>query len=198
MTWRMVRVPGGVLGTAVLLASLGPSTPGCTPQRADKQVTVVHSQAASPSPLPVQQNESVGPQVQYFAARGVLTLIHKPSVQFRVELALTAAQRSRGLMYRSVVPPDTGMLFDMGRHDVHSFWMRNTWASLDMVFLDKSLQVVGWLEQVPTRNDAPRSIGKPSWYVLELAAGTAKAIGLRAGMQFALTRTPDGTALVPP
>jgi uncharacterized membrane protein (UPF0127 family) len=198
MTWRLLDRAGVAPGTAALLVWLGPGGSGCAPQRAEKVVVVPHDAVKDPPATAAQPEKPVGPQVQYFPARGLLTLAHKPSVQFRVELALTAAERSRGLMYRPVVPADTGMLFDMGRHDVHSFWMRNTWASLDMVFLDKALQVVGWLEQVPTRNDAPRSIGKPSWYVLELAAGTAKAVGLQTGMQFVLTRTPDGAANVPP
>jgi uncharacterized membrane protein (UPF0127 family) len=156
MTARLGRWAGGALRAATLVAWLGPGAAACTPQRADKVVAVPQQEGKESPAVGVPQHGPQEPQVRYFPARGVLTLPDKPEVQFRVELAVTAAERSRGLMYRAVIPAGTGMLFDMGRHDVHSFWMRNTWASLDMVFLDKSLRVVGWLEHVPTRNDAPR------------------------------------------
>lgn len=144
--------------------------------------------------------QALAPQssVRYLPLRGVLTLVDRPAVAFRVELATTPAERSRGLMFRREVPADTGMLFDMGEESVHSFWMRNTLASLDMLFLDRSLRVVGVLPNVPTQNDLPRAVGAPSWYVLELAAGTAGKQGIRVGSQFVLRRTANGAVDQPP
>ena len=136
--------------------------------------------------------------IRYFPSRGVLTVRDRPAVQFRIEIARTEAERARGLMFRPVVPQDTGMLFDMGAESIHAFWMRNTLASLDMLFLDRELRVVGLLRDVPTRNDLPRAVDAPSWYVLELAAGTAQRTGLGVGTQFKLRQTADGAADQPP
>ena len=143
-------------------------------------------------------SESHASNVRYFPSRGLLTVRDRPAVQFRIEIARTEAERARGLMFRPVVPPDTGMLFDMGAESIHAFWMRNTLASLDMLFLDRELRVVGLLRNVPTRNDLPRAVDAPSWYVLELAAGTAERTGLGVGTQFNLRQTPDGAVDQPP
>lgn len=158
---------------------------------------------AEPSGAPVRSNEATrpteaNPLVRYLPHRGLLSLDDRPEVRFRVELAGTDAERSRGLMYRRQIPEDTGMLFDMGRQAVHAFWMRNTLASLDMLFLDRELKVVGLLHSVPTENDLPRQVDKSSWYVLELAAGTCARLKLGVGSQFVLQRTADGAADQPP
>src|SRR4051812_6525884 len=53
---------------------------------------------------------------------------------FAVELALTPEQQSRGLMYRLSLPEGQGMLFDFKRAQETSFWMKNTYVPLDMIF----------------------------------------------------------------
>jgi uncharacterized membrane protein (UPF0127 family) len=77
--------------------------------------------------------------------------------------------------------PNEGMLFIFPEASVHSFYMKNTYLPLDMIFLDESMRIVGILHNVPVLNEVSRSIGKPSQYVLELNAGVAKQIGLTEG-----------------
>src|SRR3974377_2500519 len=54
---------------------------------------------------------------------------------FVVELAGTEAERSKGLMFRRELPEGQGMLFDFRPEQDVSFWMQNTYISLDMIFI---------------------------------------------------------------
>src|SRR5262249_46661379 len=54
---------------------------------------------------------------------------------FSVELAVTDAERARGLMFRRELPEGQGMLFDFGRDQDIAMWMKNTFIPLDMVFI---------------------------------------------------------------
>jgi len=84
-------------------------------------------------------------------------------------------------MYRTSMAEDRGMLFDLGVRQVHTFWMHNTCIPLDMIFLDDDGFIVGIAENVPTLNDAPRSVPCPSTHVLEVNAGWSRRHGVRAG-----------------
>jgi uncharacterized membrane protein (UPF0127 family) len=98
-----------------------------------------------------------------------------------VEIARTDAQRARGLMDRASLADDAGMLFLFEETADHSFWMKNTLISLDMIFIDEEGRVVGIVERAEPRTLAPRSVGEPSRYVLEVVGGWARARGVRAG-----------------
>jgi uncharacterized membrane protein (UPF0127 family) len=84
-------------------------------------------------------------------------------------------------MFRRQLDEQGGMLFVFPEQDVHSFWMKNTVLSLDMVFVSADWRVVGILKRVPPMNEEPRRVEQPSQYVLEFQAGTADRIGLVEG-----------------
>jgi uncharacterized membrane protein (UPF0127 family) len=100
-----------------------------------------------------------------------------------VELARDDAARERGLMYRTSMPKDQGMLFSWDDERPRTFWMHNTCIPLDMLYIDKQGRIAGILEQVPTMNDAPRGVPCPVAHVLELNAGWARAHGVAPGMK---------------
>ena len=100
---------------------------------------------------------------------------------FKLEVCANDAQRSLGLMYRRSVPEKSGMIFVFSEERENTFWMKNTYIPLDMVFVDRGMKVVGILENVPPLNEAPRTVGRPSMYVLEFAAGTMKRVGVQPG-----------------
>ena len=87
----------------------------------------------------------------------------------------------RGLMYRTHLPPDEGMLFLMGYEDDHAFWMHNTLISLDLIFIGKDMKVAGVAANAPTKSDKRIQVGAPSLYVLETNAGWAAAHGIGTG-----------------
>ena len=57
-------------------------------------------------------------------------------VELKLQLAIIESERSRGLMYRSTLPENHGMLFLFEKPGKHSFWMRNTQISLDLAYFD--------------------------------------------------------------
>ena len=101
--------------------------------------------------------------------------------RFVVEMALADEERSVGLMHRREMADEAGMLFDFGRDDVVLMWMKNTILSLDMVFIKADGTVANVAERTtPFSLDTIASRG-PVRAVLEVSAGTAKRIGLKAG-----------------
>jgi uncharacterized membrane protein (UPF0127 family) len=99
----------------------------------------------------------------------------------RVELARTGPERARGLMNRTALAEDAGMLFLFDETAEHAFWMMNTLIPLDMIFVDEEGRIVGVVERAEPRTTTPRTVGRPSRYVLEVNGGWAKAHGVAAG-----------------
>jgi len=100
-----------------------------------------------------------------------------------VELVDDRFEISRGLMCRTDMQANWGMLFFMERTRVQSFWMKNTLLPLDMIFIDTNWQIVGVVNNAQPETLNSRSVSTPSRYVLELKSGQAAAYGLRAGVQ---------------
>lgn len=101
--------------------------------------------------------------------------------RFYLELALTAEEQSRGLMFRRHMEPDWGMIFIYPGDRPLSFWMKNTLISLDMIFIHSSGEVMGVVEGAEPLTLTPRTVNRPARYVLELKAGTAAEHGIGAG-----------------
>jgi len=101
--------------------------------------------------------------------------------EFKVELALTPAERSRGLMYRRSMPADHGMLFDFEREEMVSMWMRNTYISLDMLFIRTDGSIARIAQHTEPLSERTISSGEPVRFVLELNAGTSEQLGISAG-----------------
>lgn len=101
----------------------------------------------------------------------------------KLELAVSDAARAKGLMYRKSLSPYDGMFFAFPERKVQKFWMKDTFLSLDLLFLDNDLRVVGILRSLPILNNEVRSVEKPSRYVVELAAGSAERLGITEGSQ---------------
>ncbi|WP_112941750.1 MULTISPECIES: DUF192 domain-containing protein [unclassified Rhizobium] len=100
---------------------------------------------------------------------------------FTVEIADTNEQRQRGLMYRQDMAADAGMIFDFGASKRVQMWMENTVLPLDMLFVDRAGIVRGVKQNaVPYSRDIIDSVS-PVKYVIELNAGAAAKLGLKAG-----------------
>lgn len=95
-----------------------------------------------------------------------------------VELALTPAQQSVGLMHRTAI--EKGMLFVFDGDEYRSFWMKNTLVPLDISFFDSTGAWVSSWRMEPCVSDPCQTYpsGKPAAYALELEAG---GIGSRMG-----------------
>jgi uncharacterized membrane protein (UPF0127 family) len=112
-----------------------------------------------------------------------LTLVtDKGRYAFKVEDADTYKRREIGLMCRTAMAPDRGMLFDFGKPtgDV-AFWMHNTLIPLDIVFIRPDGQVLSIARNARPLDDSPLPAGGAIRAVLELAGGRAAQIGLTPG-----------------
>jgi uncharacterized membrane protein (UPF0127 family) len=92
----------------------------------------------------------------------------------------------RGLMYRTTMNDDRGMLFDLRLREDHKFWMHNTCIPLDLLYVDFDGFVVGIVENAPTLNDESRGVGCASRFVLEVNAGWTRRHGVKAGQRMTL------------
>jgi uncharacterized protein len=100
---------------------------------------------------------------------------------FKAEIADTPALRQQGLMYRKEMAPDEGMLFDFGAPRPVQMWMRNTYISLDMIFIRKDGTVAAIGANTEPLSEAIVGVEEPVKGVLEVVAGTAARIGLKPG-----------------
>ena len=108
--------------------------------------------------------------------------------RFAIEIADDGAERARGLMFRDVLAPDAGMLFIYPREQIASFWMKNTFIPLDMLFIANDgtiLQIAR--ETVPHSLEPVQSL-RPVRAVLEINGGLAEALGIEAGDTITLYR----------
>ena len=114
-----------------------------------------------------------------------------------LELARTEVERSRGLMFRSRLAEDRGMLFVFPKIGRPAFWMKNTYLALDILFLSSEGIVVDLFEGLspcpmdPCPRYTPRS---PAKYVLEVSGGFVDQYAVRKGDRIRLENVPG----VPP
>lgn len=120
---------------------------------------------------------------------GCASTIHTTSValhgmSFSVELATDAPSREHGLMMRTSLARDHGMLFVFPHTGPQGFWMKNTLVPLDILYFDADRRLVSMQQHVPPCKADPCPTypsAAPARYVLELSAGTAARIGLQVG-----------------
>ena len=135
------------------------------------------SLSAGSSPPPTKPETT---QVTFHTAAG--------DILVRSEVARTGEARRQGLMHRRELPPHQGMLFIFEKQKTQSFWMKNTYLFLDIIFIDDSHQVVGIVENAEPETLTPRRVAAPSRFVVEVIGGYAAKHGIRNG-----TRVTFGT-----
>ncbi|MBX3703306.1 MAG: DUF192 domain-containing protein [Steroidobacteraceae bacterium] len=101
--------------------------------------------------------------------------------RFQAWIAADPASRERGLMFVRKLPADHGMLFLLERPQFTAFWMKDTFLSLDIVFIRGDGTVSNVVHGAPPGSLQPIPSTAPVIAVLEVIAGTAERIGLRAG-----------------
>ena len=123
-------------------------------------------------------------------------VIHAPKADLRLEVARTESQRERGLMDRPTIAPHTGMIFVFDQDGPVEFWMKDTLASLDMIFIGADGTVRAVDARVPTVSPAlpdsriPLEPGTAK-YVIELAAGEAALDGIAPGVKLDVSGVPS-------
>jgi uncharacterized membrane protein (UPF0127 family) len=111
-----------------------------------------------------------------------LEIATKGGVQiFGVEMAVTPEEQAKGLMFRRDLPEKQGMLFDFHREQPTSFWMKNTYIPLDMIFIRADGRILRIAENTVPLSEALVPSGGPVRAVLEVIGGTTKKLGIASG-----------------
>lgn len=110
-----------------------------------------------------------------FSKQGTLAFIGKTGNDtisvIDIEVADNDQRRARGLMYRSQLPADAGMLFIFDEEDMQSFWMKNTYIPLDMLFVNAGNEIVTIHANTTPLQEWNYASTKPALYVVEVNAG---------------------------
>jgi uncharacterized membrane protein (UPF0127 family) len=111
-----------------------------------------------------------------------LEIATKSGVQvFSVEMATTEEEKQNGLMHRKELPDGKGMLFDFSPEQQISMWMKNTYISLDMIFIRADGRILRIAENTEPLSTKIISSGGLAKGVLEVIAGTAQKYGIQPG-----------------
>ena len=146
----------------------------------------IEIQASPPTPSP-----SLTPEFATIQTPGGFTIF--------AELAITPDQRTTGLMFRTRLAPDRGMLFTFSEPGYWIFWMKNTKMALDILWLNEKGDIISIEHTAPicTRKDnlCPRyRPANPAVAVLELGAGQAKKLNLSVGKKLKIEMPMNSTS----
>jgi len=97
------------------------------------------------------------------------------------EVADTPEKRAIGLMFRLSMAPDTGMLFTYQNVNSSSFWMKNTYIPLDIIWIDSERKIIGIHENATPKDTSSIFPPGPYLYVLEVNAFYSKEHGISVG-----------------
>jgi hypothetical protein len=114
------------------------------------------------------------------------TDIRVGSARFHVEIAETVQERQQGLMFRTHLPEDGGMLFIQPEAGLAAFWMKNTYIPLDLLYFDSTGHLLEIHADAPpcvTPNCPVYFSEGPIKYILEINADNARRLGLQPGTQ---------------
>lgn len=125
-------------------------------------------------------NNVNGPE---FVKQGELAIISKTDTirKIEIQLALTTEQQNDGLMFRKSMTDDQGMLFVFPNEEERSFWMRNTYIPLDIVYINDKMEIISVQKYTTPLSMQGLPSFKPAKYVLEVNAGFCDKYHVGAG-----------------
>lgn len=130
-----------------------------------------------------------GPQ---FQKEGTLRFVQAASgkdlVQIDIEIADDDLTRTQGLMWRRSMEETQGMLFIMGVPEEQSFWMRNTYIPLDIIYSNDQKEIVKIRANTKPQSLSPITSERPAIYVVEVNAGFCNRHGIKEGDQIQFER----------
>ncbi len=138
------------------------------------------SQAAEGTPAPAAPDRNVHPVSGLEVVPLTVTSLGKTH-EFQVEVARTPQEQARGLMFRTEMGPNEGMLFPYDQPRVLSFWMKNTVLSLDLIFIGPDRRVINVAANAVPYSEQSIVSDAPAIATLELNAGRAQELGIVAG-----------------
>ena len=135
------------------------------------------------------QNENPFP----FKKQGELSFLAKGdkiTASIEIEIADTELARQQGLMFRTSMEDNQGMLFIFEQEEMQSFWMKNTILPLDIMFVNRNKEIVKIHKNtMPFQEEPGYESGRPAMYVVEVKAGYTDVHGIKEGDRINFTRT---------
>jgi hypothetical protein len=135
--------------------------------------------APEPAPAAPAPVAAVEPAAPVYESLDIITA--KGPVHFRVEVADDEAERAQGLMFRTQLDDDAGMLFDFHTPQQVSFWMRNTLIPLDMIFIRADGTIANIADNTEPYSETPIPSAGPVLGVLEIGGGLTQELGIKPG-----------------
>ncbi|PRX53897.1 DUF192 domain-containing protein [Flagellimonas meridianipacifica] len=127
-----------------------------------------------------------------FTKEGQLTITQSESgkvlAQLDIEIADTEYETQTGLMYRESMEDSQGMLFVFKEAAEHSFYMKNTQFSLDIIYIDENLKIASFQKNTTPFDESSLPSGVPVQYVLEVKGGLSDVWGLKVGDSIAFNK----------
>jgi uncharacterized protein len=164
--WKIVVV------LALLLA-------GCRGPQADPDTQSQRTSQSSGTTAAGKEETTSGPS-------GLRTLVIDASVgkkvEVRVEVADDLAEQAKGLMDRTTLGENKGMLFVYPEERELSFWMKNTLIPLSIAFIDSERRIIDIQDMKPLDDEPPSYVSaEPAQYALEVNQGFFEERGVRVG-----------------
>jgi uncharacterized membrane protein (UPF0127 family) len=105
----------------------------------------------------------------------------KPARTIDIEIAENDSSREKGLMWRKTMTDEQGMLFIFDKQELHSFWMKNTILSLDIIFVSENNEIVKIQKKAKPYSLESIPSGKPAKFVVEVNGGFSDKYGIKEG-----------------
>lgn len=102
-------------------------------------------------------------------------------VTIDIEKAATPEEQELGLMYRDNMEENQGMLFLGDKEEQKGFWMKNTYISLDIIYVNADKEIVSIGKYTRPRSEQTVPSGVPAQYVVEVVAGFCDKYGITEG-----------------
>ena len=174
LAWAPLALAAACAPAAAPEPSTAPEPPALTAEPVTPAPAPSAASAAVPLP-PEAPRITPGPvePLEITTARG--------SVKFEVELADSPAEQQQGLMWRGSMPADHGMIFDFGSEDARSFWMKNNYIPLDIIFIRGDGRILSIAQNTTPLSEAPVPSFGAARAVLEINGGLAEKLGIAPG-----------------
>ena len=106
---------------------------------------------------------------------------NQPIHNINAKIATSQQELRQGLMFVKYLPPDEGMLFVYPKIAKHSFWMKNTYIPIDVIYMNSNYEVIGMILNNRPHDLQSKGIDKPSKYFLEVNAGYVERKKIKLG-----------------
>ncbi len=136
------------------------------------------------------KNTSIETDEIQFTKEGELLLLKAGDTlqKLDIEFAETSYEQQTGLMYRKSMEANQGMLFVYPEEAMHSFYMKNTYIPLDLIFFGKDSTIVSFQENAKPLDETSLPSKVPAQFILEVNAGKVSQWNLAEGDKMIISR----------